>query len=80
MDWLSYLQHTRTLTHTYSPYLSSRVSSTFQYPAGSEQRFSETGYTIAPGDLQEDQLSYDPENDQQKFPVAILLETNTGDG
>ncbi len=40
----------------------------------------ETGFTLAPGRMDEDQLTYDPENGQVNFPVAILMETDGVDG
>ena len=69
-------------THTHSPYShpGTKISASFHHSSGSEQQFSEGGYTIAPGDLDEDQLSYDPENGQERFPIAILMESDGIDG
>ena len=69
-------------THTHSLYSGEgvTVSQTFHYSAGCEQQFGETSFTIAPGQLQEEQLTFDPENGQDRFPVVILMEVDSTDG
>ena len=55
------------------------VSRSFHYSAGADQRFKEEHFTIRPDNF-EDQLTYDPENEQRTFPVVILMETDNPQG
>lgn len=75
------LSHTHTHTSP-SPHLSVgvRVSRPFHYSQGVEQQFVERSYSLAPGELDEERLSYNPEEGTDTFPVAILMETNGMEG
>ena len=69
-------------THTsYSPYSGegATVSRPYRYPHGSEQQFTEEAYTVAPAEMEE-QMTYDPENGQTTFPIAVLMETARNEG
>ena len=55
------------------------ASRSFHYSSGSGQEFKEDGFTIRPADF-EDELTYDPENENASFPVVILMETDTPQG
>ena len=69
-------------THTsYSPYSGegATVSRPYRYSHGSEQQFTEEAYTVAPAEMEE-QMTYDPENGQSTFPIAVLMETARNEG
>ena len=71
-----------TCTHTsYSPYSGegATVSRPYRYSHGSEQEFTEEAYTVAPAEMEE-QMTYDPENGQSTFPIAVLMETARNEG
>ena len=53
------------------------ISPTFRYPSGSDQQFQESGYIVTPSDIDSDKLTYDPENDQHRFPLVILMQTTS---
>ena len=69
-------------THFYSPYSGegATVSRPYRYPHGSEQQFTEEAYTVAPVEMEEEQMTYDPENGQTTFPIAVLMETARNEG
>ena len=52
------------------------VSPSFHYGNGSDQSFQEGDYTVTPSKINEDYLTYDPENDKNRFPLVILMQTN----
>lgn len=56
---------------------SSGISPSYRYTASSDQQFQHGEYAIIPTDIDEDKLSYDPENDQHLFPLVILMQTTT---
>jgi len=68
--------------HFYNPYSGegARVSRPYRYSHGSEQSFAEPAYTVAPAEMEEEQMSYDPENGLGAFPVAVLMETDRTEG
>ena len=71
-----------TCTRTsYSPYSGegATVSRPYRYSHGSEQQFTEEAYTVAPAEMEE-QMTYDPENGQSTFPIAVLMETARNEG
>lgn len=55
------------------------VSRSFHYSSGCNQQFKEESFTIRPDEFEEE-LTYDPENDQMTFPVVIVMETDTPQG
>ena len=45
------------------------------FPRGSEQKFNGRDFPLSPGEMNEESLTYDPENGHDTFPLAILVET-----
>ena len=45
---------------------------------GSEVKFTGEDFPVSPGNMSEENLTYDPENGQDTFPIAILIETADG--
>lgn len=56
------------------------VSKTFQYSGGSDQQFKQTDYVVAPTEMDEEKLTYDPENDKHHFPLVILMQSREDRG
>ena len=52
------------------------MSPSFHYGSGSDQNFQESDYTVTPSKINEDYLTYDSENDKNRFPLVILMQTN----
>jgi E3 ubiquitin-protein ligase MGRN1 len=42
---------------------------------GSEVKFTGDDFPVSPGNMSEESLTFDPENGQDTFPIAILIET-----
>ena len=55
------------------------VSRSFHYSSGAAQTFHEDGFKIKPDEF-EDELTYDPENEQRTYPVVVLMETDNPQG
>ncbi len=53
------------------------ISRTFRYSSGSDQQFQQSDYIVTPSDMDSDKLTYDPENDQHRFPLVILMQTTS---
>ena len=62
----------------YSPGTGVTSSQHHLFSKGSEMNFKGRDFPLTPGELREEDLSYDPENGQDTFPFAILMETATG--
>ena len=48
------------------------------YRQGSEVKFTKEDFPVFPGDMSEENMTYDPENGHDTFPIAILIETEDG--
>ena len=56
------------------------VSKTFSYSRGSDQQFKQTEYVVTPSEMDEDKLTYDPENDKNHFALVILMQSRDDQG
>ena len=54
------------------------ISQHYLFSCGSEQTFNGRDFPLTPASMTEEELSYNPEEGQDEFPLAILLETSGG--
>ena len=51
----------------------------YLFPCGSEQSFNGRDFPLTPGQMREEELRYNPEEGQDMFPIAIFMETSSGE-
>lgn len=62
----------------YSPGSGVKSSQHHLFSKGSEVIFTGTNFPLSPGEMDEESLTYDPDNGHDTFPLAILMETADG--
>ena len=50
----------------------------YLFPRGSEQKFTGEDFPLSPGDMSEEEMTYDPDKGLDTFPLSILMETTEG--